>query len=107
MPASLTFVARVRYFLLMDPVAKLALIVGLVSSSFMLNVPMGFLRTFTKKFSFAWFLCVHTTIPVIYFGRMFSHLETIYVPIFIAAAIAGQIMGGKMGLHTPDTGTVS
>ena len=82
----------------MDPGAKLALIVGLVSSSFMLNVPMGFLRTFTKKLSFAWFLCVHATIPVIYYGRMFSGLDYRYIPIFIAAAILGQFWGGRMGL---------
>ena len=82
----------------MDPGARLALVVGLVSSSFILNVPMGYLRTFTRKLSFNWFICVHATIPVIYFGRMFSHLDIRYVPIFIIAAIAGQVMGGRMGL---------
>lgn len=82
----------------MDIGAKLALVVGLFSSSFILNVPMGFLRSYTKKFSPGWFLCVHATIPVIYFGRMFSGLDIRYVPIFITAAVLGQIMGGKTGL---------
>jgi len=82
----------------MDTSAKLALVVGLFSSSFILNVPMGFLRSYTSKFSFNWFLCVHATIPFIYFGRMFSHLDYRYVPIFIAAAVLGQIMGGRMGI---------
>ena len=77
---------------------KLALVVGLFSGAFILNVPMGFLRSYTKKFSLAWFVCVHATIPVIYFGRIFSHLGFRYVPIFIAAAVLGQIMGGKTGL---------
>jgi len=85
-------------FSLMEPGAKIALIVGLFSSSFILNVPMGFLRSYTRKFTLSWFLCVHATIPVIYFGRIFSHLDIRYVPIFITAAVLGQIMGGKTGL---------
>lgn len=82
----------------MDMGAKLALVVGLISGSFILNVPMGYLRSYTKKFSINWFICVHATIPVIYFGRIFSHLDIRYVPIFITAAVLGQLMGGRMGL---------
>jgi hypothetical protein len=82
----------------MDTGAKLALVVGLFSSSFILNVPMGFLRSYTKKLSVSWFICVHATIPVIYYGRMFSGLDIRYVPIFITAAVLGQIMGGKTGI---------
>jgi hypothetical protein len=82
----------------MDFQAKLALVTGLFSLSFMLNVPMGFIRTRTKKLSVMWFVCIHATIPVIYYGRMFSGLDYRYIPIFITAAIIGQIWGGKMGL---------
>ena len=82
----------------MDAYAKTALIVGLFSSAFVLNVPMGALRTRTRKLSPAWFICVHATIPVIYYGRMFSGLDWRYIPIFITAAVIGQIFGGKMGL---------
>lgn len=82
----------------MDMGSKLALVTGLFSMSYILNVPMGALRTHTRKLSLAWFLCVHATIPVIYFGRMFSHLDFKYVPIFITGAVLGQIWGGKMGL---------
>ncbi len=82
----------------MDLSAKLALIVGLFSSAFVLNVPMGALRTRTRKLSPSWFICVHATIPVIYYGRMFSGLDFVYVPIFITAAILGQVLGGRMGL---------
>lgn len=64
----------------------------------MLNVPFGFLRSKTKKFSFNWFLCVHATIPVIFLGRFFAHLGVAYVPFFIAAAVIGQVSGGKLEL---------
>lgn len=96
--APLTFRRHVMYFHTMDPSARLALIAGLFSSSFVLNVPMGMLRSRTRKLSALWFICVHATIPVIYFGRMFSGLDTLYVPIFIVAAVMGQVMGGRMGL---------
>jgi hypothetical protein len=82
----------------MAPGAKLALVTGLFSLSFMLNLPMGFLREKTRKFSISWFLCIHLSIPVIYLGRLFSGLDYRYIPIFIAAAILGQVWGGKMEL---------
>lgn len=82
----------------MEAQAKIALVMGLFSSAFILNVPMGALRTRTRKLSLGWFICVHATIPAIYFGRMFSDLDWRYIPIFITAAIIGQVFGGKMGL---------
>lgn len=82
----------------MDLNIKLALVVGLFAFAFILNVPMGALRSHTRKFSISWFLCVHATIPVIYMGRLHTGLDLRYVPLFVAAAILGQIMGGRMGL---------
>ena len=76
--------------------AKLALIIGLFSLTFMLNLPFGFLRSKTRKFSLNWFLCIHLPIPIIFLSRLFSHLDFRYVPIFVAAALIGQIWGGKL-----------
>jgi hypothetical protein len=78
--------------------AKLALVSGLFNLSFMLNLPMGFLRGKTRKYSLSWILCIHLSIPVIYLGRLFSGLDFRYIPIFLAAAVLGQIWGGKMEL---------
>jgi hypothetical protein len=80
----------------MDFSSKLALVTGLFSLAFMLNLPMGFLRSKTRKLSLSWFLCIHLSIPVIYLGRIFSHLEIRYIPIFIAAAVLGQVWGGRL-----------
>jgi hypothetical protein len=82
----------------MSPSAKLALVTGLFSLSFMLNLPLGFLRGKTKRLSISWFLLIHLSIPVIYLGRLFSGLDYRYIPIFIAAAVIGQVWGGKMEL---------
>ncbi len=77
--------------------AKIALIAGLFSLSFMLNLPMGMLRARTEKFAMKIFY-IHAAIPIIYFGRMFSGLDFRYIPVFLAAAVLGQIWGGRMGL---------
>ena len=82
----------------MDPLAKLALITGLFSLTFMLNLPFGFLRSKTRKLSPLWFLCVHAPIPFVFLGRLFSHLEFTYVPVFLVAALVGQIWGGKLDI---------
>jgi len=80
----------------MDFNAKLALIIGLFSLTFMLNMPFGYFRGKTKKFSFKWFLYIHLPIPFIIFARISSQLDFKYIPIFVLAAIIGQICGGKL-----------
>jgi hypothetical protein len=76
--------------------ARLALVTGLCSMAFMLNVPFGFLRQRYRKLSFMWFVCIHATLPVIIAGRIFSHLDYRYIPVFIAAAVMGQVWGGRL-----------
>jgi len=75
---------------------KLALIFGLFSLTYMLNLPFGFFREKTRKYSFKWFLYIHLPIPLIFLARTFSHLDFRYIPIFVVAAVLGQIFGGKI-----------
>ncbi len=80
----------------MDITSKIAVIFGLFSLTVMINLLFGHLRNRTKKFSLKWFLCIHLPIPLIFFARVSSHLSFKYVPIFVAAALTGQIVGGKI-----------
>ena len=75
---------------------KLALIFGLFSLTYMLNLPFGFFRGKNRKYSFKWFLYIHLPIPLIFLARTFSHLDFRYIPIFVVAAVLGQIFGGKI-----------
>jgi hypothetical protein len=59
---------------------------------------MGFLRGKTRKLSVSWFLCIHAPIPIVYFGRLLSGLDIRYIPIFLLAAVFGQVWGGRMEL---------
>lgn len=80
----------------MDIWPKLALITGIFSLSFMLNLPFGYLRRATRKFSFWWFLCIHAPIPFVFLGRTLSHLDYMYIPFFVLAAVIGQVWGGRL-----------
>ncbi|MGE5892558.1 MAG: hypothetical protein ACM34I_00725 [bacterium] len=73
-----------------------ALIVGLFSLTYMINLPFGYLRGKAKKFSCAWFLYIHMPIPFVIITRLSSHLDYRYIPLFLLAAIIGQYSGGKL-----------
>ena len=62
----------------------------------MINLLFGYLRNRTRKFSIKWFLCIHLPIPLIFLARTSSHLGIGYIPLFVLAALTGQILGGKM-----------
>ncbi|MDA8091863.1 MAG: hypothetical protein M0Z61_16790 [Nitrospiraceae bacterium] len=74
----------------------IALVLGLFLFTVVLNLPFGFLRAKVKKFSVKWFLYIHLPIPLIFLGRRMSHLDYRYIPVFVAAALIGQISGGKL-----------
>ncbi len=80
----------------MDLMPRIALVLGLFVLTYMLNIPFGHFRTRVRKLSFKWFLYIHLPIPFIFLGRTLSHLDYRYIPFFVAAAVLGQISGGKL-----------
>jgi low affinity Fe/Cu permease len=80
----------------MDFSSKTALIAVIFVLTFVLNLYFGFLRSKTKKFSLKWFLYIHLPIPVVLFARIFSNIDIRYIPIFLLAAVTGQILGGRL-----------
>jgi len=83
-------------FMTMDLTSKIALLTGLFSMTVMVNLFFGFLRGRARKYSFAWFLCIHLPIPLIFLARVSSNLSFGYIPLFVAAALLGQLLGGKV-----------
>jgi hypothetical protein len=77
---------------------ELYAIFALFIFTFLINLPFGYFRSKTIKYSLPWFLYIHIPIPLILVARTFSHIEFRYVPIFVLAALAGQILGGKFNL---------
>ncbi|MGD0886062.1 MAG: hypothetical protein ABSA46_14550 [Thermodesulfovibrionales bacterium] len=61
-----------------------------------INLPFGFFRKREKRYSCKWFLFIHIPIPFIIFMRLLSHLDFRYIPLFVTAAVMGQVWGGRM-----------
>lgn len=80
----------------MDVLSKTALVAGLFLLTSLLNLPFGYLRQKTTRFSFKWFLYIHLPIPLIFLARVLSNLDFRYIPLFVFAALMGQILGGKL-----------
>lgn len=80
----------------MDSYARAGLVFGLFLFTFLINLPFGYMRGKTRKGSFRWFLYIHLPIPLVFLGRTLSHLDMRYVPVFIVAAVAGQLWGGRL-----------
>ncbi len=80
----------------MDFTSKSAIIISIFSITFMLNLYFGYLRNKSSKFSIKWFLYIHMPVPVVIIARILSNLDSLYIPLFIFAAVTGQILGGKL-----------
>jgi len=62
----------------------------------LVNIPLGVWREHTRKFSWQWILAIHASIPVIVALRIQLHLSPVAIPINIAAAIVGQLIGSRL-----------
>jgi hypothetical protein len=64
---------------------------------FLLNIPFGWWRSRSRKFSWQWVLAIHLPVPIIIALRIYSGLgfQLITFPVMIAAFFLGQFAGGK------------
>ncbi|MBZ0154626.1 MAG: hypothetical protein K8I29_00235 [Alphaproteobacteria bacterium] len=67
--------------------------------TFLLNLPFGYIRKHSRRFSLKWFLCVHVPVPLVIAARLLAHTDYRYVPLFFLAALAGQWYGGRITLN--------
>jgi hypothetical protein len=65
---------------------------------FLLNIPFGFWRDGTKRFSLPWLLAVHLPVPFVVGLRVLSTLGWRFTtfPVLIGSFILGQFLGGKV-----------
>ncbi|MGE5237329.1 MAG: hypothetical protein ACM3ON_00825 [Chloroflexota bacterium] len=65
--------------------------------SFLVNIPFGYLRSRSRRYSFRWFAWIHVPVLFIIVARIASHTDYRFIPLFIIAAVAGQYFGGRLG----------
>jgi ABC-type methionine transport system permease subunit len=62
----------------------------------LLNIPLGAWRARTPKFSLRWIVAVHAAVPFIILVRVLSGTSIYFIPLFVALAILGQLVGGRL-----------
>jgi len=85
-----------KVFFLMDVSSRFVVVTSIFMLTFVLNLFFGYFRVRTKKYSFKWFLFIHLPIPVVVFARLYAQLDYRVIPVFLLAAVAGQIVGGRI-----------
>jgi hypothetical protein len=65
---------------------------------FLVNLPFGYWRAGTMKFSRPWFLAVHLPVPLVIALRLVSGLgfQLATFPVMVGAFFAGQLVGGRL-----------
>ncbi len=66
----------------------------LLSVAFACNLPLGYLREGTPKYSVRWMLYIHASIPLLVVVRQFFGFSWHWIPVTLACAVGGQILGG-------------
>jgi len=62
------------------------------------NIPFGYLRQGTKKFSFLWFLYIHLPVPFVVLMRSTFDVELSFktAPLLFGSYFLGQFLGKKI-----------
>lgn len=69
-------------------------IVSLISLvSFITNLFLGMIKVRLKRKSFWWWVTIHASIPIIIPLRIFLDSPQIAIPLYIALAVVGQLIG--------------
>ena len=65
-------------------------------SAFIINLPLGHLRSRCRRYSAMWFVYVHLSVPLIFLARVLSHTDYQFIVLFVISAVIGQYLGGRM-----------
>jgi len=79
---------------------------GVAALILLLNLPFGFWRAGTRKFTLPWFLAVHVPVPIAIGLRIAIGMgwRLAALPVFVAAFFTGQFLGGRLRLATHHAG---
>ncbi|MDO8588128.1 MAG: hypothetical protein Q7T82_13965 [Armatimonadota bacterium] len=69
---------------------------AVLTTTCLVNIPLGRLRSRQRKFSTKWFLYIHLSIPLIHLMRTREGFGYWAIPLLIAAGVVGQILGGNV-----------
>lgn len=71
-------------------------LISILCVAFFSNIPLGYLRMGSPRFSVRWFVFIHLSIPFIVGLRLANGISWRAVPFTIALAVAGQMIGSRI-----------
>ncbi len=71
-------------------------IIELMLLVFLINLPFGYWRYNTPRFSRKWMMAVHIPVPFVFLLRISSGFGWNVIPVLILSFAAGQFTGGKL-----------
>jgi hypothetical protein len=75
---------------LLDPA-----LLGILGFALLSNIPLGYLREGSRRFSLRWFVFIHLSIPFIIALRVVNGVSWRVIPLTLGLALAGQWLGGR------------
>jgi len=80
----------------LSPALKLT---ALLLFALLANLPLGFLREGSPRYSLRWFVYIHLSIPFIIALRIWEGFSWKVIPLTLACAVLGQFLGGRLRRH--------
>jgi hypothetical protein len=69
---------------------------SLLLFAFLSNIPLGYLRMGSRKYSVRWFVYIHLSVPFIIGLRISNNISWQIIPFSVALAVAGQMVGSRL-----------
>ena len=63
---------------------------------FIINLPFGYMRSKSTRFSRQWMMAIHIPVPFVFLLRIFSGLNWTVIPLLVLSDVAGQLAGGRL-----------
>ena len=71
-------------------------VISLLLFALFSNIPLGYLRMGSPKYSVRWFVYIHLSVPFIIGLRVANNISWQMIPFSIALAVAGQMIGSRL-----------
>lgn len=71
-------------------------LLSLLLFAFFSNIPLGYLRMGSPRYSLRWFVYIHLSVPFIIGLRIANNIGWQVIPFSIALAVAGQMIGSRV-----------
>ena len=71
-------------------------LISLLAFAILSNIPLGYIRQGSPKYSVRWFVYIHLSVPFIIGLRIANNISWQIIPFSIALAVVGQMIGSRI-----------